>query len=576
MAGPARPRGGRGAPARGSPAARTPPGPPRGPPPRGGRPPPARLPPEGRVRRDGPAVDRLDRLHLAVDLPQRDRAELGADAAHREGVVDEGDDDGDPQEDQVVAVDVVAHLRDREDLHRRPEQQPDAQELREREEGRPERPVGLGLAQAQDDERDVDEDVRGRPSEHAREHELDERLARRGVEDVHEDRDERHHRDPDHGRAGRRQEVAERARGLLGVRHAVEQARDAGQQRVQRGDGGGDGDDPHPPLARVPEDRDRHGHVRERRRVPELLGGHVARGGHAEQDERHGDEPEPEEHAQRQLPLRVVELLGQRARVLQADEREDRQPEEPAQDAPVEVRGRQRRPDDLARAKAEDADEAEGEDGEGHHPGEHDLHDRERPDPEDVERRDGQDDDDDPDLRVAADAEELREDDRGEQRLGRGREDHDRHVAQERRERAGERPEPRADVLVHRAGLGDHRRELGEAQRLHVHRDEADGQRHDEDPARREPLADADEHRRGDDEPEHGADRRRQPDGAPLELRRLRMTLHCPSFASSAAERRPCGYITQGAGGASTADRSVEHRPRRRGDRRPTGARRAP
>jgi hypothetical protein len=313
------------------------------------------------------------------------------------------------------------------------------------------------------------------------------------------------------------------------VGHAVEQAGDAGEQRVERRDGGGDGDDPHPPLARVAEEGDGHRHVRERRRVAELLGGHVARGGHAEQDERDRDEAEAEEHAQRQLAAGIVELLRQRTGVLQPDEREHGESEQARERGPVELRAGQRRADRVARAQAEDADQPEGQDGQRDDGGEDDLHHRERPNAEHVERRDREDDDDHPDLGVAAHAEELREDDRREEGLRRRGEDHDGHVAHQRGQRAGEGPETGADVLVHRAGLRDHRGQLGEAQRLHVHRQQADGERHDEDPARGEALPDADEHRGGDDEPEHGADRGRQPDGAPLELRRVRMAFHWPS-----------------------------------------------
>jgi len=58
-----------------------------------------------------------------------------------------------------------------------------------------------------------------------------------------------------------------------------------------------------------------------------------------------------------------------------------------------------------------------------------DLHRRERPHAEDIQRGDAEHDDRHPELRITGDLEELRQDDRRKQRLGRRREDHDCDVA---------------------------------------------------------------------------------------------------------------------------------------------------
>ncbi len=126
--------------------------------------------------------------------------------------------------------------------------------------------------------------------------------------------------------------------------------------------------------------------------------------------------------------------------------------------------------------------------------GQEDLDRSERADPGQVEEHEEADADPDPGLDREAAAEEPVDHDAQEQPFGGAREELDRDVADRDAHGGEERADAGAHVLVHRARLRDHRRELGEAHALEVHRDEADRERREEDPARGKALPDGDQH----------------------------------------------------------------------------------
>ena len=230
-----------------------------------------------------------------------------------------------------------------------------------------------------------------------------------------------------------------------------------------------------------------------------------------------------------------LQLFGERARVLDADEREDGKPEQRREQAPGEVDVGQRATDRIGVPGPSEADDADDEQRAGDREGEEHLDRGERPNAEQVDHGDEGHVDDGPELVVARRAEDVRRDQGGDEVLGGPREELDGDVADADRDRGEEGPETRADVLVHRAGLRDHRRELREAHGREDHRDEADREGDQPHPAGKEPARHGGEHARSDDEAERRADRSRQPDDSPFEadlrcLCRLPSSGHVPSL----------------------------------------------
>jgi hypothetical protein len=279
----------------------------------------------------------FDHAGLALDLGESHRLEDRVDVLVGVQVVDERERRGNHQEDEPAPVDRARFDAGRRDLVGRKSEQADPEELRDGHHRRAVRPLGTGLPHAQHDHRHVDDHVGGDPPEHAGEDELEKACAFGLAGQVHPHRDRGDDEDPDPGGPGGGKKPRERPRQLSGQRHAVEDAGYARNDGVERPDRSHDHQQAKPPLPCLSEDGDADVDRKRRSEGTEHVRGDIARCAEAVEDDGHCDERQPEEDARRNVTGGVLQLLRERAGVLDSDEREDGDPEERRKEAPREI-----------------------------------------------------------------------------------------------------------------------------------------------------------------------------------------------------------------------------------------------